>query len=122
VHVSSACVQISVLVLRCHALQCLVGGAPASVVKGWSLQKNACPLEASFFWYALPQGAQRRSLLNLEGQQLLRSVVGDASCEEHVIIIEAISFNNPQISEELISRHEENSFFRLYIDAKDAHT
>ena len=48
--------------------------------------------------------------------------MGDASCEEHVIIIEAISVNNLQISEELISRHEENSFFRLYIDAKDAHT
>ena len=73
--------------LRCHALQSLLDGAPASAVEGWSLQKNACPLEASFFWYALPQGAQIRSLLNLEGQQLLRSVVGDASYEEHNIII-----------------------------------
>ena len=85
--------------LRCHALQCLVGGAPASVVKGWSLQKNACPLEASFFWYALPQRARRRSLLNLEGQQLLRSVVGDASCEEHSVIISAISVDDLQIYE-----------------------
>ena len=73
--------------LRWHALQSLLDGAPASVVEGWSLQKNACRLEASFFWYALPQGAQCRSLLNLEGQQLLRSVVGGASCEEHFIII-----------------------------------
>jgi len=55
-----------------------------------------------FFWYAFPQGAQCRSLLKHEGQQLLRSVVGDASCEEHNVIISAISVNNLQFYECLI--------------------